>query len=131
MYGFKLRKEKSGAGKMNAKRIADFYAEQRKNAPGEQAMSKAAIDQCLTILNRVFSIPRCEKIVADIEKIFGPAVNNIGLSLNFLRDMIYYYCYNNYYYYYYTTTTMTPTTTWPHLEVLTGVDLSAQKPIQD
>ena len=53
-------------------------------------MSKAAIDQCLTILNRVFSIPRCEKIVADIEKICGP-VKSCGLTLSFLQELIYYY----------------------------------------
>ena len=88
MHGFKLRKEKSGAGEMSAARIADFYAEHCKNAPGEQAMSKAAIDQCLTVLNRVFCIPRCEKIVADIEKIFGPAVKNAGLTLSFLQEVI-------------------------------------------
>ena len=91
MHGFKQRKEKSGAGEMSAKRIADFYAEHCKNAPGEQVMSKAAIDQCLTILNRVFSIPRCEKIVADIEKICGPAVKSCGLTLSFLQELIYYY----------------------------------------
>ena len=88
-----MRKEKSGAGEMSAKRIADFYAEHCKTAPGEQAMSKAAIDQCLTILNRVFSIPRCEKIVADIEKICGPAVKSCGLTLSFLQELIYYYYY--------------------------------------
>ena len=68
-------------------------------------MCKAAIDQCLTVLNRVFSIPRCEKIVADIEKIFGPAVKGSGLTLSFLQELIYYYyyyycCYYYYYYYY-------------------------------
>ena len=88
VYGFKLRKEKSG-GSMSSEKIAAFYADHCKNAPGEQALTKTAIDQCLTILSRVFNSVRCEQIVADIEKLFGPPVKNTGLTLSLLQEIVY------------------------------------------
>ena len=88
VYGFKMRKERNG-GSMSADKIAAFYQQHCKTAPGEPPLSKAAIDQCLTILNRLFSLPKCETIVANLEKLFGPTVKQVGITLNFLQEVIY------------------------------------------
>ena len=74
---------------MSADKIATFHKEHYKTAPGEQQMSNTAIDQCLTILSRIFSIPRCETIVAGLEQLFGPSVKQVGLTLNFLQQLVY------------------------------------------
>ena len=88
VYGFKVRKDINSTWSCT-KKIADFYQEHCKTAPGEQHMSNTAIDQCLTILSRLFSIARCETIVADLEKLFGPSVNQVGITLSFLQEVIY------------------------------------------
>ena len=86
VHGFKVRKQISSTWR-GTNKIAAFYQAHCKTAPGEQPLSKQAIDQCRNILSEIFSIPRCETIVADLEKLFGPNVKQVGITLDFINTL--------------------------------------------
>ena len=71
MQGAKAQQEKGG--KTNgAKNIARFWAEHVCLSAGQEHMTKlGAIDTCLTIYNRLFSIPECDSLLQENESIYG------------------------------------------------------------
>ena len=73
IWGFKARKEKAKGDKFSAAQIAEFWSEHVKITAGaEQLHKKSTIDACLTLHERLFSIPVCERIVKDSEEKLGP-----------------------------------------------------------
>ncbi len=71
IHGFKVRHEKGGKT-YGAKEIAKFWAEHVRLSPGQDFMRKpGTIDTCLTIHNRLLSIPECEKMLQDSEAVYG------------------------------------------------------------
>ena len=71
IHGFKAQHEKGG-NTYSAKDIAKFWADRVRLSAGQEFMTKpGTIDTCLTIYNRLFSIPECETILQESESIYG------------------------------------------------------------
>ena len=71
IQGFKVQHEKGG-NTCGAKEIAKFWAERIRLSAGQEFMAKpGTIDTCLTIYNRLFSVPECEQMLLDSESIYG------------------------------------------------------------
>ena len=71
IYGFKVQQEKNGKT-YSAKDIASFWAQNVRLSKGDVQMAKpGTIDTCLTIYNRLFSIPECEDLIKQSEEMYG------------------------------------------------------------
>lgn len=89
IWGFKVKKQASTGGReLSAGEIADFWDKHVKKCEGSESLhKKSAIDACLTLYQRVFSIPECERIVRQSEEKYG--ADSAWNSIWKLQEIVY------------------------------------------
>ncbi len=71
--GFKAKKEKPGQPPMSAEKLAKFWEDNIRVSTSQKFMTtKSAIDVCMTLFQRMFSIPEVEDLVKRGESKDGP-----------------------------------------------------------
>ena len=72
IMAFKARKE-SGGQKYSAEAISKFWDEHVTKGAGDEALyKKGTIDACITIYERLLSIPQCEQLIHKNDELKGP-----------------------------------------------------------
>lgn len=86
--GFKKAKEDSSGTQLAAKKVASLYSQHVKLASGQEALSETFIDCACTIFKRIFSVPRCQKILEEADMIFLGTTNPWNKSIYSLQGLL-------------------------------------------